>query len=232
MYKNRTGGRSHRSKAINNGVMIGVVCAAVVVFLGLIVLTGRAQGAAQANASGASVQNLPSGITSDGFPYIGAANAPVTIIAYEDYGCPHCRDFTLQTEPQIEQNYVATGKVKIVAHYFGFNTATQTVAVGAMCAAQQGKYWQFNNLLFANQSVLTLSVLSAFAQQAGLNVSDFNQCVQSPANLAKVQESTNQAYAAGLQGTPTFFINGQKVEGALPYDQFSTIINQALAQAH
>lgn len=232
MSKTRQNSKSARSKAISTGLVMGFMCLAVVVFLALIALSGRVQGAAQANTTASPEQNLPSGITPDGFPYMGAANAPVTIIAYEDYGCSHCRDFTLQTEPLIDQNYVATGKVKIVEHYFGFNADTQTMAVGAMCAAQQGKYWEFNDLLFANQAAVTVNVLSVHAQRAGLNLTDFNQCIHSPLNLAKIQESTNQAYAAGVQSTPTFFVNGQKVEGALPYGQFQKIIDQALAQAH
>ncbi len=207
-------------------VVLAVIGFAILVVVGLVLLTG------EANKPAVSGEGAATKLTPDGFPYEGDENAPVTIDIYSDYGCSHCKDFALETEPLIEQNYVATGKVKLVWHYFGFSAETQVVAAAAVCAAEQNNYAQFNRTLFANQATLTTGNLASWASQVGLDMTAFNKCLQSSDSKIKVQKSTNLAYAAGVNATPTFFINGEKIEGALPFEDFSAKIEQALAGAN
>lgn len=201
-----------------------VITLAFVAVIALILLTGGTK-----PGGAATPPPFETGITPEGFPYKGAADAPVTIDIYSDYTCSHCRDFALEIEPLIDQNYVAAGKVKLVSHYFGFTLDTQTMATAALCAAEQGKFWQFDHILFANQLALNTGNMSAFARQAGLEIDTFSQCFQSAANKTRVQSSTNLARSIGVEGTPTFFVNGNKVVGAVPYEEFSQAIERALA---
>jgi protein-disulfide isomerase len=208
-------------------VVVAVVGVAVLVVGGLIYLSSGMQGS---NVTPPKLDGIETGLTAEGLPYKGAANAPVTIDIYSDYKCSHCKDFALETEPQIDKMYVATGKVKFVSHYFGFSSETQAIATGAMCAAEQGKFWDLDYVLFVNQLSTNANNVSVFARQVGVNIDVFNKCAQSAANRAKIQGYTSQANAAGVQATPTFFINGKKIEGTLPLAEFQQEIEQALAE--
>jgi len=214
----------------STGLMLAVIGVSIIVVVGLVYVTGRA-GSKPIQVPTTSEQGYEIGITPEGFPYKGAADAPVVFEAYSDYKCGHCQDFAMETEPLIDQAYVATGKVKFVSHYFGFSAETQALATAAMCAAEQGKFWEFDQTLFANQVSTSASTVSVLAHDLGLDVNAFNQCVQSAANKAKIQKYTSQAQAAGITGTPTFFVNGKEIVGAQPFERFQEEIEQALTGA-
>ncbi len=198
-----------RRQTPSTGLVLAVIGLAVVLVVALIALTGGAKKAQVPTASG---QVFETSLTAEGFPYKGAADAPVTIVVYSDYQCPHCRDFALETEPLLDQAYVATGKVKRVAPYFALWPESQPFVAAAICAAEQGKFWEFDHLLFVNQETLQTARLPTWAQQVGLDVNAFNRCRQSNATLQKVQSFTQQANAAGIHSTPIFFINGNRFE--------------------
>jgi len=169
------------------------------------------------------------------FPVQGDANAKVTIIEFADFRCPYCGQFFSQTEPQIIQNYVNTGKVKLAFRNYAFLGPASTVAADASeCANDQGKFWEFYNYLYKNQpsesdtSMYNTDTLSKAAISLGMDGTKFSTCLNSKADDAKVQQDLADGQKAGVTGTPAFFINGTFINGAEPYSTFQTTIDAAL----
>jgi protein-disulfide isomerase len=156
---------------------------------------------------------------------LGQANAPVTIDLYGDFRCSACFNFTAGQEPQIVQNYVSTGKAKLVWHDLltidslqpGV-TESRDAANAALCAADQGKFWTLHDWLYANQSAdespgaFTQDRLLAIGKDAGLDTAKYDPCVQQGSHLSEIQtEQTSQP--AGITGTPAIFVNGKQIQG-------------------
>ena len=150
-------------------------------------------------------------------PTKGSATAPVTMIDISSYTCSHCRDHALNTEPKIDEQYIKTGQVLYIAHPVGFDASAQGVTAAALCANDQGKFWEYSALLYQNQGQFDSASLARFAQQAGLDGQAFATCVNSGKHKGDAAASTNAAMDAGVNATPTFFINGKPLEGALPF---------------
>ncbi len=135
---------------------------------------------------------------------------------------------------QLAPQYITSGKVKFVYHNFPvIGQESEWAAEAADCAADQNKFWMYATTLFAHQAgensgVLVRDNLKQFAVQLGLDANTFNSCLDSGKYAASVQQELAQGQQRGVQVTPTFFINGQKHEGALPADQLSALINAAL----
>lgn len=156
-------------------------------------------------------------VSLDSFPSKGDANAPVTVVEYGDFQCPSCGAFANYVEPSIDKDYIETGKVHFIYHDFPLSQHLNAVpsAEAGRCAADQGKFWEMHKLLFANQAQWSevsrpLPVFDTYAKEIGLDVSVFDQCMNSekykPAILAAQQDAIN----AGIDATPTFVIDGQK----------------------
>lgn len=160
-------------------------------------------------------------------PTKGDPNAPVKMIEVSDYGCSHCRDYSLNTESTIEEQYIKTGKVYYVGHVFGFQAQTQAVAAAALCANDQNKFWEYHAVLFRNQGSFDPSSLIAYAQQVGLDTQTFANCVSSGKYRSAVEASSNAALSAGVEGTPSFFINGKMVTGDVPLAEFKARLDEA-----
>ena len=172
----------------------------------------------------------------DDDPSTGDENAPVTIIEFSDFQCPFCQRFYQQTLPLIEENYVKTGKVRIVFRDFplGFHQNAQKSAEAAECADDQGKFWQYHDLLFEKGSGdgtgLAVVDLKKYAQQLGLNVAMFNNCLDSGKYANEVAKDLADGTSYGVSGTPAFFVNGNFIEGAQPYSAFQEVIDAELAK--
>ncbi len=173
---------------------------------------------------------------------LGNANAPVTLVEYGDYQCPFCGEFFSQTQPQIVADYVNTGKVKMVFRDFAFLGAESTVAANAaQCAEDQNKLWAYHDALYAGKvaddakgggeddGFFSVAELLKLGQQVGLNMTTFTSCVNNNSDASIVAQEKSAATAAGVNSTPTVFINGQTVTGAQPYAAFKTVIDAALA---
>lgn len=171
-------------------------------------------------------------ISADDDPYLGKEDAPVTIIEFSDLECPFCERFHTQTFPQIKSQYIDTGKVKFVYRDFPLpmHTNAQKAAEASECADEQGKFWEYIDLIFANQASLSLASLKSWAGSLGLNTSDFNKCLDSGRYADEVKKDLADGQAAGVQGTPAFFVNGQLVSGAQPFESFQSLIEAALAR--
>ncbi len=163
-------------------------------------------------------------------PMKGDPDAPVTIVEFSDFECPFCGRFYSQTYGLIEQNYINTGKANIVFRDFplSFHQQATPAALAAECADDQGKFWEYHDLIFENQGALSDASYTAWAQQLGLDMNEFDSCYTSRKHLAEVQEDFQEGGALGITGTPGFFVNGRLISGAQPYSVFEAAIEAAL----
>jgi protein-disulfide isomerase len=178
-----------------------------------------------------------------GAPVKGEPGAKVTVVEFTDYQCPFCARHFLQTWPRLEQDYIKTGKVKVVLRDMpleAIHPQAFKAAEAAHCAGAQGKYWEMHDQLFANQNLLARKDLSAHAQALGLNVGAFDQCVDSGKEAAIVRNDLVDSARAGARGTPVFYLGltapggtelkAQRViRGAQPYAVFKDAIDRMLA---
>ncbi len=175
----------------------------------------------------------------------GDPNAPIRMDEFADFQCPFCKRFYEQTESQIMDAYVATGKVYFVFHSYGdfIGAESKAAAEAAYCAGDQGKFWQMHDILFTNQKAensgdFSNNRLTAFAEKIGLDMNQFRTCF----NGGKYDQQTDQDAADGrannVTATPSFVltytVNGQTktelIEGAVPFSDFQTKIDAALAE--
>jgi protein-disulfide isomerase len=172
---------------------------------------------------------------------LGSANAPVTLIEYGDYQCPFCSQFFGQTEPQIVQNYVNTGKVKMVFRDFAFLGPESTAAANAaQCAEDQNKLWAYHDALYTaklgdeakggseDDGFYNAAEFLKLAQQVGLNIPTFTSCINNSADANIVAQEKTEGGAAGVNSTPSFLINGQLMTGAQPYSVFQQALDAAV----
>jgi len=164
-------------------------------------------------------------------PFTGSAGAPVTIVEFSDFQCPYCGKFVTETMPQINDTYIKTGKVKLYFRNFPLSSLhenAEKAAEAALCANEQGKFWQYHDKLFANQTALAVTNLKQYAKDLGLNSQNFDSCLDSGKTAEQVKKDTNDGAAYGVQGTPSFFINGTLIVGAQPFSAFQQAIDAAL----
>jgi protein-disulfide isomerase len=176
-------------------------------------------------------QTAPATVSADDDAVMGDASAPVEIIEFSDYQCPYCGRFFSETLGQIEDEYISTGKVKLVYRDFplSFHPQAQKAAEAAECAGEQGKYFEMHDMIFSNQQSIQVADLKGYASVLGLDQNQFDTCLDSGKYESEVKQDFQDGAAAGVSGTPTFFINGVKVVGAQPYSAFKQIIDQQLA---
>jgi len=169
------------------------------------------------------------------FNALGDPNAPVKIVAYSNFLCSHCGDFAFGTEKLIVENYVATGKVFLEYRSIGGgDSEAGRTAEAAYCAGDQGKFWEMHDYLFANLKYLDFSDrrIFAFADQIGLDATQFKDCYSNRKYASRVAEDATQSLQAGVQVTPTFVLsNGESIFGNVPYAEFQAKIEAALAAA-
>lgn len=163
----------------------------------------------------------------------GDKNAPVAIIEFSDFQCPYCGRFVTQTLPQIEEKYVKTGKVKMVFRNYPlpFHQFAQKAAEASLCTKEQGKFWEYHDILFNNQTALSIDNLKQYASKLGLATDKFNQCLDSGQMADKTKKDFEDGVKYGVEGTPAFFINGELLVGAQPFSAFEQIIEKKLNEA-
>ncbi|MEM3030926.1 MAG: DsbA family protein [Candidatus Micrarchaeia archaeon] len=162
----------------------------------------------------------------------GNASAPVLIVEYSDFQCPYCAEFWRATLPAIERDFVSTGKARFAYKHFpieNIHPLAAAAAEAAECAGDQGRFWEYHDLLFANQNSLSEGSLVSFAANLSLDLPLFNACLEERAKAGLVAAHQSEGLANGVRGTPTFFINGRIVSGAQPYPVFKNIIEEQLA---
>jgi protein-disulfide isomerase len=177
-------------------------------------------------------------LTANGSPYLGDENAPITLVEFGDYQCFFCNKFFHDTENGILENYVKTGKVKIIFKDFTIiGPDSITAALGANCAGDQGKFWEFHDILYnnwngENNGWAAREKIIGFANDAKLDVDKFTECLDEKHHQPKIDASNSDARKLGLTGTPAFFIisNNQviPIQGAQPFEVFQRIFDAEL----
>jgi protein-disulfide isomerase len=163
----------------------------------------------------------------------GAATAPITIYEMSDFQCPYCRRFALNTFPDLDREYIATGKVRWVFINFPLTmihpNATAAAEV-ALCAAKSGKFWEVHDLLYRNQPTWApLTEPGAFfltlADSASIPPAAFRKCLVDRATLDEVASDAKGSVQAGASSTPSFYIEGGLLPGAQPVAVFRQILD-------
>lgn len=162
-------------------------------------------------------------------PFFGSKNAKVVIHEFSDFQCPFCAR-AAEVVQQIKTEYGE--RVKIVFRHFplSFHPEGNPAAVASLCAGKQGKFWEMHDLLFQNQSALSSDNYKKWAKDLKLDEAAFNTCFDNKETQAAVDADMKVAETLGVNSTPTFFVNGKKVSGALPFSQFKAMIDEELAQ--
>ena len=181
--------------------------------------------------------NLPTGpvdVSAAGNPSLGKDDAKVTVIEFSDFQCPFCARFREQSFDQIKKNYIDTGKIKFVYRDFPLSSIhpmAEKGAEAAECANEQGKFWEYHDVLFSKQDEWTTAgapKLKEYAKDLKLDTNKFNKCLDDGKYANEVKKDFDDGVAAGVQGTPSFFINGKQLSGAQPYPAFQSAIDSEL----
>jgi len=170
-------------------------------------------------------------VTVGGAPFRGPAAAPVTIVEFSDFHCPFCKQ-VLGTLTQLLSRY--GDRVRLVFRDFPIDSLhpqARKAAEGARCAHDQGKFWEYHDVLFANAPQASPEKLKAYAAQVGLDLPSFERCLSSGTPEAAVQKDVDEGIRLGVTGTPAFFINGHLLSGAQPLESFVRVIEGELAHA-
>ncbi len=173
-------------------------------------------------------------VTVDDDFVLGSADAPVTMVVFGDYQCPYCKQAADTSEKQVRDEYVATGKVKIVFRDYPLDNIhpfARPAAEAAQCAGAQGKYWEYHDALYARQTELGKLDFTALAGELKLDTKAFGACVSANTFTDEVQKDQDAGVALGVDGTPATFINGTLIGGAYPYETYKKVIEKALAAA-
>lgn len=162
----------------------------------------------------------------------GGKDAKVTIVEYSDFECPFCS----RAHPTVMQVLEEYGDdVRVVYRHFplSFHPQAQKAGEASECAADQGKFWQYHDVMFENQSLVSGGVtqFKKWAVELGLNATRFNNCLDSGEKASLVTDDANEGAALGVTGTPGFFINGISVVGAQPFSVFKQVIDAELAKS-
>ena len=189
-----------------------------------------------------SIENL----IESGSPILGNPDAPITILDFSDFQCPNCGRYVKNTESILNETYIQTGKASLVYKYFpvvGFDSVNPALA--GQCSHEQGKFWQFHQLLFANQKPIDSGWVSKdnlknFASQiSGLDLQKFSQCLDSERYKDHINKDLEMAKKFQLRATPSFIIvknddadrtDPEILTGAHPFPSFAAIIDNKLVE--
>jgi protein-disulfide isomerase len=214
-----------------------IVLAAVVVGL-VISLNNQPQVASAGSIVTVTRQSWPqaNGVS------LGPADAPVVVREFADFQCPVCKVFNETVQPNIINDYVKTGKIRYEFHFFNVidmntgGTESLHAAIASLCAANQGDFWDYHEILYANQQgeasgAFNDARLKEFAASLGLDTAKFNSCLDRQETKGTVTTDEAIAKSLNVNGTPTIFVNGQQVANPLDYASVKDAIDTALKAA-
>jgi protein-disulfide isomerase len=173
------------------------------------------------------VEDVVADVVVDDRPFRGSPEASITIVEFSDFTCPACKMVQPTLGDLLERH---EGQVRLVYRHFawGAETLAFEAAVAAECADQQGAFWEMHDVLYANQDVLSQEGFFEYASDLGLDEKAFADCLASDDVGTKVHNDALVGQGYGVNGTPTFFINGRKVSGSLPLSLFEALIEEEL----
>lgn len=179
--------------------------------------------------------NVEKSLDSSGHYSLGNKNSKVKIMEFSDFQCPFCYRYFSATFPQILKDYVATGKVYYSFYNFPLNIHPQApkAAEASMCAGDQNKYWEYHDLLFANQNVWSgeendVPIFTNLAKTVGMDTSKFTDCLSKNKYADFVTKDATFGDKKDISGTPTIFVNDQKIVGAQDYTDFKKVLDEQL----
>jgi len=229
--KNRKPARNRGMFLVAGAVALAVVAVSLLIFANTTPLAGE--------FTTGQAQDWP---MEDG-KALGAADAPVIVREFSDFQCPYCRQFHNNIQDQLIADYVASGKVRFEYHHFividgnvGGNESRRS-AQASECAADQGRFWDYQNMLFANQigeGVGSFSDvrLKAFAEALRLDTQKFSSCFDSRQFAGEVSKDEALARSLKVTGTPALFVNDQRIENPLDYASVKAVIDAAIASTN
>lgn len=231
-----------KSLNLSQLILPGAIVLAAIIISGtlLYVNLGKGDRGGAAQIGGPVGQGVLREVSTDDDPFLGDKDAPVTIIEFSDYQCPFCRRFWTDTLPQLKDQYLNTGKARLIYRDFplDFHLAAQAAAETAECAGDQERYWEMHDKIFNEQGrqgegtiSFTEQDLKQWAKEIGLKTKTFNQCLTDGKYRNEVKKDLEDGVRAGVSGTPTFFINGRVLVGAQPLAAFQAIIEEELKKA-
>jgi protein-disulfide isomerase len=179
----------------------------------------------------------------DGGAIYGKPDAKVTIVEFSDYQCPFCARYANDTFPQLEREYIETGRVRYVFRDYPIEAAHPQAFKAheaVHCAAEQGKRREMHKKVFANQRAMSVNDLAAHATALGLDKVRFDRCLAQGTQSAKIRSAMSAGEQVGVRGTPTFFVGltepnspnlkaVRRIIGAQPYGAFKTAIDELLS---
>ena len=181
------------------------------------------------NAIAAAQDSVPSvyDVSVDDDPSMGPDDAPIVMVEFSDFRCPYCARFHAQTlDPLLEQY---AGQIKFVYRDFPV-VGGERAALASECAHDQNVFWEYHDLLFANQSLIDSdNSLIQLASQLDVDIDTFSACLTSDEHSDEIQNDFSQGVSYGVGGTPAFFINGRPIVGAQPIAAFQQVIDEELA---
>lgn len=169
-------------------------------------------------------------IATAGHPELGNRGAPVTLVEFGDFQCPFC-ERSEATLKKLRDKYGDKLRLVFLDFPLSFHAHAMDAANAARCAGEQGRFWPYHDLLFAGQKRLDPAGLKEAAKQAGLDTAKFDACFKHDKYQDAIRKDIDQGETLGVDGTPTFFINGVRLVGAQPTSAFEKIIDRELARA-
>jgi protein-disulfide isomerase len=221
-------GSKRRRKSNSNRTLVWLIIGGVVViFAGILLLNWQSLFGTQATAS----PQLSEGTS------WGPAGAPVKIVEFSNFGCSHCRNFAQNNGKTLRKEYEEGGKVRFEFKQFKLADQGATEAANAsLCAADQSRFWDYHDVLFARQGTsaapFSKANLQQYGKDLGLDGAKFDPCVINDKFMDTVNQNSQEGSSQGVEGTPTFFVNGKMLVGDVPYEELKSAVDAALKTAN
>ena len=169
----------------------------------------------------------------EGLRVKGSLDAPVTLVAYEDFQCGYCGAFNREILPVLDEKYISTGKAKLVYKDFPVrdkHPMAQKASEAARCAGDQGKFWEYHDVIYAKQKELSIDALKEWAKDVGLDSSAFDGCLDSDEKASLVEADFAEGLSREVDATPTVFVNDVELRGLFELKYYEEAIEHELGE--
>ena len=158
-------------------------------------------------------------------PVQGTVDAPVTVVVFSDFECPFCAR-AAKTVTELAKRYAGVARIAFKQHPLPFHSHARLAAKAALAADEQGRFWQMHDALFGHECTIDRDGIDECALRAGVQLAAFHAALDSHRLEARITADEAEAQALGVEGTPTFFVNGRRITGAVPVDDIAAVIDE------